>query len=498
MASLALPGTRPLDWEGDIAERMVHQADQLLLRELQQSIARRAAHWSRDAQSPAAYQASIEPNRRRLAHILGVRNARQGSERMWLVGTVDQPATVAENRQIRVQAVRWQTFGRIEGEGLLLLPVGREPVADIVAVADPVQSPESLSGLEPLDLPSHPYARRLAESGCRVLVPWIVDRHLREWNGRAELTTREYLYRSAFELGRHVIGYEVQKILAGVDWCQHTNGGARPVGVIGWGDGGMLALYAAALDTRIDAACVSGHFQPREAIWQEPIDRNVFGLLEQFGDAELASMVAPRALLVEAARGPELVLESGKGGAPGTLASPALPHVRAEYERAQQLVGTLSGQWPSELIETPRGQGPPLSDATLQRYLQLLRADAVLSVPASTLEYRGDGHLAALRKERQLQQMDDQTQWFLRESAYVRQQYMKQLDTSSVEAYTRSVEPYRRFFRDEVIGHFDYPLVAPRRACASCWKPMTGRHTKSCWMSSRTCLPTAFCCCHVI
>ena len=30
-------------------------------------------------------------------------------------------------------------------------------------------------------------------------------------------SNREWVYRSAFELGRHVIGYEVQKVLAAVD-----------------------------------------------------------------------------------------------------------------------------------------------------------------------------------------------------------------------------------------------------------------------------------------
>ena len=36
-------------------------------------------------------------------------------------------------------------------------------------------------------------------------------------NARARLTSREFAYRSAFELGRHLIGYEVQKVLALVD-----------------------------------------------------------------------------------------------------------------------------------------------------------------------------------------------------------------------------------------------------------------------------------------
>ncbi len=41
-------------------------------------------------------------------------------------------------------------------------------------------------------------------------------------------------------------------------------------------------MYASALDTRIDACCVSGYFGPREKIWEQPLDRNVFGLLEEF------------------------------------------------------------------------------------------------------------------------------------------------------------------------------------------------------------------------
>ena len=75
---------------------------------------------------------------------------------------------------------------------------------------------------------------------------------------------------------------------------------------MGYAEGGLIALYAAALDTRIDAACISGYFAPREHVWEEPIYRNVFSLLREFGDAELASLVAPRALVIEAAHVPEV------------------------------------------------------------------------------------------------------------------------------------------------------------------------------------------------
>jgi hypothetical protein len=45
----------------------------------------------------------------------------------------------------------------------------------------------------------------------------VIDRvgpHL----GRSRISARQFLYSSAFELGRHLIGYEVQKVLAAVDW----------------------------------------------------------------------------------------------------------------------------------------------------------------------------------------------------------------------------------------------------------------------------------------
>ena len=39
--------------------------------------------------------------------------------------------------------------------------------------------------------------------------------------------------------------------------------------------------YSAAVGRRFDAVCVSGYFGPREQLWQEPIYRNVFGLLRE-------------------------------------------------------------------------------------------------------------------------------------------------------------------------------------------------------------------------
>ncbi|MCX7427681.1 MAG: dienelactone hydrolase family protein [Planctomycetia bacterium] len=301
----SLPGTKPLVWEGDVASRLVDGVDKFLLAETAKSTESRAGHFQRDLSSPEKYAASIEPNRRRLAHILGVRDPRVAFDAMELVGTTSESPLVGEGADYKVFAVRWPAFGDVHGEGLLLVPK-EKPVADVVAIPHADQTPEMLAGLVEGAAAESQFARRLAESGCRVLVPAVVSRRVQQ-HGRAKLTDREYLYRSAYELGRTLTGYEVQKVLAAVDWFTKQAGENDPrIGVIGWGDGGMLALYAAALDPRIDAVVVSGYFDARENLWQEPIDRNVFGLLDQFGGAELASLVAPRTLIVEACRGPEL------------------------------------------------------------------------------------------------------------------------------------------------------------------------------------------------
>jgi hypothetical protein len=81
-------------------------------------------------------------------------------------------------------------------------------------------------------------------------------------------------------MGRHIIGYEVQKILALIDWFEHQNAAsARPPPASAWP---ATAKAAARLLQRRarpahPAALVSGYFGPRENLWDEPIYRNVFG-----------------------------------------------------------------------------------------------------------------------------------------------------------------------------------------------------------------------------
>src|SRR5207248_10017461 len=108
----------------------------------------------------------------------------------------------------------------------------------------------------------------------------------------------------------YIIVYKLLKVLATIDWIEKpetaTGAGSASIAVAGYGEGGLIAFYAAALDKRISTALVSGYFDSRQRIWEEPIYRNVFGLLSEFGDAEIASLIAPRRLIVEHSDSPQI------------------------------------------------------------------------------------------------------------------------------------------------------------------------------------------------
>src|SRR5207249_10549852 len=190
------------------------------------------------------------------------------------------PAPVGRAAGYEVWAVRWPVLDGVSSEGLLLEPSGKKPVAGVIAIPDCGQTPEMLAGLVDGIPRDSQFARRLAENGCRAIVPVLIDRGMQlsviagrgtraSESRRGDVSHRELLYRSAYQMGRHLIGYEVQKVLAAVDWLA-GDGGGRLVGVVGYGVGGLLALYAAALDMRIGVTAVSGYFVSRQDLLREP------------------------------------------------------------------------------------------------------------------------------------------------------------------------------------------------------------------------------------
>jgi dienelactone hydrolase len=488
VAAEPFPGTQPLEIQGDLADLMVQGIDRFLLKQIDASVERRGRYWKRDLSSAEKYNESVAENRKHLAKIIGAFDPREPVTALEYIETTSHKALVGSGDlhieaglvdEYKVYAARWAVLHGMTGEGLLLVPPGPKPVADVVVVPDADQTPEMLVGLVPGVAREAQFARRLAESGCRVVVPTLIDRAdtFSFAAGGARPTNqphREFIYRQAFEMGRHIIGYEVQKILALVDWfTNEAKGDDAKIGVFGYGEGGLLALYAGALDTRIDSTCVSGYFGPRERVWEEPIYRNVFALLDEFGDAELASLIAPRALIVEACQaptidGPPAPHNARSGAAPGKWKTPEIDAVAAEFRRAQKLIDGLPdaatflmiAEKPGFASDQPAAREAFLHQAAVSNFLETLGAETFASVNAPT--YDRPGFNPQERLKRQLDEMTQYTQHLMREGEYTRQLLRAPSSRASLDAWRENANKYRKQFSDEVIGRFEIDRLPPK------------------------------------
>ncbi len=470
-----LPGTQKLELSRPLDEFMVDGINRFALRELVRAREQRAERWHWDYRSGQRYAASVREARELFRTLIGAVDPRVKPDGIELLATLTRSSRVAEGTSYTVHAVRWRVLPGVTAEGLLLEPTG-EPVARVVCLPDADWTPEDFAGLTNRLLPQTQLARRLALLGTEVLVPTLINRD-DTWSGHPEIRFtnqphREFIYRMAFEMGRHVIGYEVQKVLAAVDEFERLNrqcGTGLPIGVVGVGEGGLLAFYSAAVDPRIDAAWVGGYFQQREGVWQEPIYRNVWALLTRFGDAELASLVAPRGLVVEACSAPEVdgppPPRDGRANcaAPGKILTPRLESVRAEFRRARLHFDKLGVSEQLVLAVSGDGTGPAGSPQAVRAFCRLLNVpwDGVRATSDELPKRLGPLPDAAERQHRQFDELVAFTQQLMRRSAKVRQRFWSRADRSSVEAWVKSTEFYRQYVWEELIGKLPEPTLRP-------------------------------------
>ncbi len=308
-----LAGTKPLQRDDDLAMEMVAGIDRYLMRETEAAAGKRGT-----------------PSRAGLARVYGVVDARVPNP---------QPQNI-DGR------VRWPVLDGLWAEGIVLKPNGRRKGKTIV-LPDP-------------DASDVPEARRRADAGDEVLVIVLIDRR-DTWSGNPSVRMtnqphREWIHRQLFPAGRHIIGIEVQKVLSAIDWFA----AGEDVSLAGYGEGGLVAMVAAALDDRITRTLISGAFEPRENVWRQPIYRSVWGQLLAHGDAEIVRLIAPREVRIEPAgypaiQGPSPEREGRRGAAPGNLAPPDAADVLREFER----IGTANARM-APALSTQAVPGPPL------------------------------------------------------------------------------------------------------------------------------------------
>lgn len=466
-----LPGTQPLTAEKPLDVLMVEGIDRFSLKEIDRARDQREALWKRDYSSAEAYAASLTPYRDKLRTIIGVVDARVAPTHF----EYPDRNGLADPSSYSVRPVRWAVLPGINAEGLILEPLGKA-VGTVIAIPDSRWSPDDFCGAAPGDAKAtSELPRLLVSNGLRVVIPTLLSRD-DEFSGNPEIamtnqTHREWVYRSAFEVGRHVIGYEVQKVLAAVDLLTAMNEKSKtdlPIGVAGIGDGGQLALYSAALDPRIDAVLVSGYLQPRDGVWREPIDRNVWGLLKEFGDAQIAGMIAPRPLVIEACAIPEtegpLPVKQGRrtGAAPGQIKTAELAAVQSEFKQAQSIYEKLKATDKIQLVVSgadgrgSAGSGPAASK--LGHAVGIADFDPGVRKPVGKLMEPLD---RSAIQQRQVAEAIEFTQKTLRHSYKSRDKLFAQADRSSLDKYVATSEKLREHVYQELIGKLPDPTMAP-------------------------------------
>lgn len=422
---------QPLEPNPDFSATMVAGIDKMALRLIEQSKTRR------------------KPTREKLKAALGIVDPRVPITALEFVSDTSSPALLLENEHCRIFRVRWPVFDGVHGEGLYVQPKGK-PTARVIYMPDAASTPEKLvDGF-------------LLGSGAEVVIPALISRDSEfstndKFGVKTNCSHREWIYRQSYELGRHLIGYEVQKALAVVDWFK-AQPEQVPVLVAGIGEGGMLALHAAAIDERIDSIYSAGYFAPREGVWEEPIERNVFGLLRDLGDAEIASLVAPRPLVLQHLFYPKHVvsMEAPKGSraiaAPGRLTEPSWAAFETEIARVKQLAPTshilaATGETPSEQIIRHLLPSVPLS------------IPAVASVPLIKID--------PTRQKRLVRELEAFTQRLLVSTETERnEQFWKKLPLKSLAEFEAHTEKERERFWNEVIGRLpdhNVPMNAKSR-----------------------------------
>jgi len=428
-----LPGTAKLDWEGDIVEKLIEAAEAFFLAETLETAGRQESFWQRDLSSVPAYEKSLEANRKELARILGVVDERVAFEAPEKIDNLNRSAVVFEADAYTVFAIRWPVFGDYVAEGLLVEPKSEKPSRIDIVIPDTAEDCEDFIAT----------LCAAENKSVRTLIPVTVSRTLTEFSTpypnspRAILTNREYLYRQAFEMGRHLIGYEIQQVLALVDWLRKdVQTKNLPIHVRGYREGGMIAFYAGALDNRIDSVTVTGYFDNRNKMWEEPIDRNVFARLERFGDAQLAAMIFPRTLeIITPESGTVEEIPRGRGGAIGKLVPPTPQAANTEAALARSFVAPLAEQiGKNDWLETTVIPAVPVKDKE--------REEAALA-----------------RERRMVNALSKHTQELLFRSPLTRKQFMSKLDTSSLEALEKSQKFYKDYLETEILGKFNRKLL---------------------------------------
>jgi len=425
---ISLAGTTLLKGERDFAEEILEEAHRFIDQKIEDSKNER------------------KPTPEELREILGLNQDTLVADPAFeYLG--DRPGPLATMDGYSVHRVRWPAIRDIHGYGLLVEPE-KPAVLTLVVIPDADENPESfLERLRTRVLRSN--------SDVRILIVSLIHRT----ENKYKMSEREYLHRPAYEMGRTLVGYELAKVLQASDILAK---GSAPIAISGVGEGGRIALYAGALQPDYRAVFVGGYFSPRENVWEEPADRTVFGLLNNFGDAEIAGMVGAEKVFFDQVNFPDYgfrVDESGKLN----LSSETAPG----NGKPGRIVKPLIEAWMKEIKRIP-GVPPDPGSRDWDAFVEHLGIAENTEIEAGQWKPEIDPNApyVSTRQKKQVHEIDQHNQWALMNSRRLRKQWVSKLNTESLDGFEESTKPHRERFYNEIIGAFSderVPLNARSR-----------------------------------
>lgn len=303
----SLPGTEPLTPAQRTDEIVRSQLGQVLgywQRRIAQAEQQRDAIWRPALASVAEYQRLAADQRAKCRAMLGLSEGDDAASPVRI-----EP--LGRDEHCQVQRLEIPTPSGTAARAILVAPATSRRHAAIVLCPDADAWPERLLGLDGSS-GTPPWLTDLLGRGAIVCVLQSIERlvdhpYCQTTRGKDR---RMILYRLGYPVGRTMPGLDVEDALTAVEYLiRRPDVAADRVAVAGVGQGGMTALYAAALEPRIRACVVADYFDRRDRCWAEPVDRRLPGQLLWFGDAELAALIAPRHLAVIAKQADQQALD---------------------------------------------------------------------------------------------------------------------------------------------------------------------------------------------
>ena len=330
------------------------------------------------------------------------------------------------------------------------------------------QTPEQLCGLVARRAPrSQRFPLRLARSGCRVIVPLLIDRE----TDNNQIPHREFALPANVRAGPARDRVRDRRRSSPRSTGSATTRGASGTSngrsvLIGYGDGGMLAFYAAAVQ-------VSGEdrLRARQRLLRRP--------LEDLDRAARSQRLRPagtvrrrrgrrddraRSLIIEAAKAPDVDVPARQKAAPGPYrVSRTREAVQAEAAEGGHVASRISpGELPCRRLGQRRRPRP----------VRLARGHRHVPDGLSPARPEGRGHRCRSRRkpprstprlaaERQRDEIETEERRILEDSADTsgRSTSRRSSTRPRSQAFKSTIEPYRKKFDEDVIGKFDDALL---------------------------------------